>query len=84
MPITWPQSLLTEVAERRCVIVLGAGASASSTNAEGASPPDWHSFIKAGIARMSSEGDRDAAMELLDKGSALDAAQIGPLCCFRG
>ncbi|OUS93091.1 SIR2 family protein [Rhodococcus sp. NCIMB 12038] len=76
MAIKWPQSLLTEVAERRCVVVLGAGASASSASASGVTPPDWTTFIEAGVGRMSSAGDRDAAMELLRKGAALDAAQI--------
>jgi hypothetical protein len=75
-PIAWPQSLLTEVAERRCVVVLGAGASASSVSSSGASPPDWDTFLKTGVARMASVDDRDAALELLAKGAALDAAQI--------
>lgn len=76
MPISWPQSLLTEVAERRCVFVLGAGSSASSMNTAGERPPDWHRFIESGISRMSNQGDRDAATDLLDNGSPLDAAQI--------
>lgn len=74
--INWPKSLLAEVAERRCVIVLSAGASASSVNKDGVSPPDWLSFINAGIARMGRTDDQNAARSLLDHGAALDAAQV--------
>lgn len=74
--INWPKSLLAEVAERRCVIVLGAGASASSVNKDGASPPDWLGFINAGINRMGRTDDQNAARSLLDHGAALDAAQV--------
>jgi len=76
MPITWSQSLLTEVAERRCVFVLGAGASASSVNASGLRPASWESFLEKGLAKIDSEDDRRAAKEQLAKGAFLDAAQI--------
>ena len=76
MTIVWPQALLTEVAERRCVVVLGAGASASAINASGQRPSEWRAFLSAGIARISSGTDRAAAQEQLDRGAVLDAAQI--------
>lgn len=76
MTVTWPQSLLTEVAERRCILVLGAGASASSKNADGLSPPNWETFLGNGIALINDGDDRAAALELLTQGDALDAAQI--------
>lgn len=76
MSIAWPQSLLTEVAERRCIFVLGAGASSSSVNPAGLAPANWQAFLKNGIARMRSTEDRLAALELLEKGAVLDAAQI--------
>ncbi|AXN52193.1 hypothetical protein MMRN_51880 [Mycobacterium marinum] len=76
MAITWSQSLLTEIAERRCVVVLGAGASASSANASGSRPDNWESFLKKGLQRVDSEDDRKAAEEQLAKGAFLDAAQI--------
>lgn len=76
MSIVWPQSLLTEVAERRCIIVLGAGASASASNPSGARPADWEHFLLNGISKISSDDDRAAARELLKSNSTLDAAQI--------
>lgn len=76
MPITWPQALLTEVAERRCALILGAGASASSVNVDGQRPPDWSTFLERGFALISQDDDRAAAQDLLQRGSPLDAAQI--------
>jgi hypothetical protein len=76
MAINWPQALLTEVAERRCVVVLGAGASASSSNPDGLHPRDWKGFLEAGIHSIGNDDDRVAAQELLDSGAVLDAAQI--------
>jgi hypothetical protein len=76
MAIAWSQSLLTEVAERRCVFVLGAGASASSVNADGLRPSSWDSFLESGLKRVGSDDDRRAAQEQLAKGAFLDAAQI--------
>ena len=76
MSIEWPESLLTEIAERRCVIVLGAGASASSCNDAGQRPSSWTEFLEAGIAKIASENDRDAATELLKENVPLDAAQV--------
>jgi len=76
MGISWPQSLLTEVAERRCVPVLGAGASASSVNVDGVRPPGWVDFLHRGFRRIANDADRAAAEEQLEKGAALDAAQI--------
>ncbi|MGO4270313.1 hypothetical protein AB4Z22_10765 [Paenibacillus sp. TAF58] len=36
--IRWPSSLIAELAERRCIIVIGSGASASSKSSVGKSP----------------------------------------------
>jgi hypothetical protein len=56
--------------------VLGAGASAASINDRGESPPDWTTFLNAGIEGIASDEDRDGAKELLQQGAPLDAAQV--------
>jgi hypothetical protein len=76
MAIHWSDSLLAEVAERRCILVLGAGASASSVNAAGVAPASWTQFLANGIERIPAPADRAAAIELLESGYALDSAQI--------
>jgi len=74
--IIWPKSLVTEIAERRCIIFIGSGVSAGCKNSIGEQPKDWDSFLRAGIYRL---GDRDAkefALKLCDEYKYLDAAQI--------
>jgi hypothetical protein len=44
--IDWPSSLIREVAARRCVFFLGAGVSASASDATGAKPKTWGEFIE--------------------------------------
>lgn len=76
MAIDIPQSLLTEVAERRCILFLGSGVSATARTEEGKSPPLWHSFLETGINLIPNEKDRQAALQLLEGNSYLNAAQI--------
>jgi len=75
--IAWPESLVAEVAERRCIIVLGAGASAGCLSADGRkSPPTWSHFIDLLIARIPNAGDKAHAEDLARQQRYLDAAQI--------
>lgn len=75
--IIWPEPLVAEVAERRCIIVLGAGASATCVSRDGTRrPPTWSQFINLLIALIPDEGDRNHAQELAHQQRFLDAAQI--------
>ncbi|ULL13087.1 SIR2 family protein [Paenibacillus sp. H1-7] len=74
--IRWPSSLVAELAERRCIIVLGSGVSASSKSSVGKSPKDWDGFLREGIKRMNNEDAKVVATELCNKKNYLDAAQI--------
>jgi hypothetical protein len=75
--IVWPESLVAEVAERRCAIVLGAGASMGCLSEDGTEhPKNWPAFLNAGISRMSNAGDKTEAKRLLRRGLYLDAAQV--------
>lgn len=74
--ITWPKSLVTEIAERRCIIFIGSGISAGCVNSEGNHPKDWDLFLKAGIQRLSNNEAKEFALELCLEKRYLDAAQI--------
>ncbi|WP_223067261.1 SIR2 family protein [Paenibacillus caui] len=74
--IFWPESLVAEVAERRCIIILGAGASASSVAQNGQRPKDWKGFLFTGIDLMWDERAKQEARELVESSSYLDAAQV--------
>lgn len=50
MSINWPENLVEEIAYRRCVIFIGAGASATSISEDGlVSPKTWGKFIEEAV-----------------------------------
>lgn len=75
--ISWPESLIPEVAERRCLIVLGAGVSASCLSADGTKrPPTWPQLLGTLLERVPDAEDADEAAGLIAKNEYLQAAQI--------
>lgn len=77
MAIIWPDSLATELAERRCIVFMGAGASMGSQSADGLRhPPDWSSFLKGALSSVGAEADRKFAKRLIRGGHFLDAAEV--------
>lgn len=75
--MVWPESLIAEVAERRCIVVLGAGASAACHSLDGTRrPPTWSQFIGSLISAIPDAGDRTHALDLVHQQRYLDAAQI--------
>lgn len=72
----WPSSLVDEVASRRAIFVLGAGASAASTGTGGARPPTWEVLIKDLSAKIMDGADKTLIGELIKTKQYLDAAQI--------
>jgi hypothetical protein len=47
--ITWPPTLVTEIARRRSVIFLGAGISMQCTNSAGQKPKNWRDLLLAAV-----------------------------------
>lgn len=47
--ITWPKTLVTEIARKRCILFLGAGVAASATNPAGKRPKEWKEFLTAAV-----------------------------------
>ncbi len=76
--ITWPTSLITEIAERRCVIFMGSGVSASATPTVGSAKlPTWSGLLQSmSLALLSNPADKDEVTSLLGKEKFLEAAQI--------
>lgn len=73
--ISWPQSLITEVARRRCIIFLGAGVSASSTNPNGKRPQEWKEFLRAAVSLVSESAVQDQIYELINQNKLLLSLQ---------
>ena len=75
--ISWPKSLIAEIAERRCIIVMGAGASTGCISADGSiHPPDWETLLKSALQLVRNNSDTEFAERLINDKKYLDAAQI--------
>jgi hypothetical protein len=75
--IEWPQSLVVELAARRCIAFLGAGASAGAVAADSStSPPSWKALISAMRASFEQKQDHDLLEKLVNQEKYLDAAEI--------
>lgn len=73
----WPNSLIAEIAERRCIIFLGAGASAACVDpATGTRPPGWLKLLEDAMALVGDAAIPPLARELLAKEQYLDAAEL--------
>lgn len=74
--INWPNDLISDIARRKSVLVIGAGVSKNSTNINGQRPKDWKEFLssacenlngKAEVNRQIKSGDFLTACELIKK-----------------
>jgi SIR2-like domain len=72
----WPTNIVQEVAERRAVFVIGAGASMASKDALGNSPPSWLDLLKLLADRLNEKKEKSYAYKLIGKGRFLEAAQV--------
>lgn len=61
--INWPNSLIEDLARRKCVIFLGAGISKNAQNQDGRHPDDWNGFLKKGLSHIDDRKNRN----LVDK-----------------
>ena len=76
--IDWPGALVTELAEHRCVVVVGAGVSASAQNGNGEHPPGWEAFLRACSDLLPADppAAKDEAVRLVEERRFVDAAEI--------
>jgi hypothetical protein len=73
----WPDALVAELAARRCVVFMGAGASAGANAAAGiTSPPSWAQLIGQLRARFERPEDKDVVEKLVTQERFLDVAEI--------
>ncbi|MCI1042248.1 SIR2 family protein [Caballeronia zhejiangensis] len=74
--ITWPQSLIREIAARRCIFFLGSGVSATSCDAISKDrPKTWGQFLDDAVALVPDEGDRAVIEKLIKAKNFLVALQ---------
>lgn len=74
----WPRALVEELASRRCIVFLGAGASAGSINQDTPPkrPPTWRALLD-GIKSIARDiNSKPIADSLIAKEKYLDAAEV--------
>ncbi|MBL8822799.1 MAG: SIR2 family protein [Planctomycetia bacterium] len=74
--MNWPNALICELAERRCAIFLGSGASAGSKGIGGVHPPDWKTFLEHLMAKMQTTSEQAIAESLIAEKRYLEAAEV--------
>lgn len=73
----WPESLVREIVEKRCVIHVGSGMSCQSVDADGQRPPSWQNLLTdLKEHTMPDEESRALANEFISGKRYLDAAEI--------
>lgn len=74
----WPRALVEELASRRCIVFLGAGASAGSSNQDTPpkSPPTWSALLDGIKSIARDEASKPIADSLIAKEKYLDAAEV--------
>lgn len=74
--IAWGDALVKEIAARRCIIFLGAGASMGCVSAvNGGSPPSWKDLLQK-LSQRIDVGSRNFVDDLIVAKKYLDAAEI--------
>lgn len=67
MKISWPNSLINDIARRRCVIFLGSGISRNSVNAAGLHPKTWVEALESGMQQLDKSIQRNIKRHILSK-----------------
>lgn len=67
MKILWPNSLINDIARKKCVIFLGSGISRNSTNAAGFRPKTWAETLESGLLQIDKSFRKDIKKHIQSK-----------------
>ncbi len=73
--IDWPDSLVTDLARRRAILVLGSGVSRHSLGADKARPPTWRQFLEKAAEDCPDKSTMDPVKNALKAGDYLHACE---------
>lgn len=74
--INWPNSLIRDIALRKCVLVLGAGISMNSTNAAGLRPRSWLDFLNHAVTFVGELKYQKSIKLLIKNNDYLTACEL--------
>lgn len=73
----WPDSLVREIVDKRCIIHIGSGVSCQSVDGAGNRPPGWGSLLNTLKDSMLVNGsDKELVDEFIAQKKYLDAAEV--------
>ena len=72
MAVKWPKALVTEIAERRVVLFIGAGLSKAAVP----DLPSWPDLLSALVQNVGAKKDQELVRRLVRNGRLLDAAEL--------
>ncbi len=73
--INWPQTLIKEIAARRCILFLGAGVSTSSQTSDGLKPKGWKDFLADATELIKFVDKKELITKLIEERKYLSALQ---------
>src|SRR4051794_6750626 len=76
MTVQWPESLVSDIARRRAVLVLGSGVSRQAQNDKGQRPPMWVECLTLAIKKLGvTETAKENIRKLIRNGDLLTACE---------
>lgn len=73
----WDKSFIEELAARRCIVFMGAGASAGCKSPDGTRrPPTWDQLLRLFLATLPQSPDKEFAEGKINEKQYLEAAEI--------
>jgi hypothetical protein len=74
--IVWPESLIRDIALRKCILVLGAGISMNSQNAAGVRPKSWLDFLNHAVGLILDTKYQTSIKKLIKNNDYLTACEL--------
>ncbi len=74
--IKWPNSIIKDIARRKCVIFLGAGISKNASNADGIHPKNWQELLTQGANALASKKVQTRVKNLIKATDYLMACEL--------
>lgn len=68
----WPDTLVRDIARRKCVLVIGSGVSRHARSANGLAPPTWKSFL---LNACKGKGNTKNIKDAIQNGDYLHACE---------
>jgi SIR2-like domain len=74
--ISWPSTLIDELARRRSIIFLGSGVSKNSVGLAGKRPPLWKEFLETGLTKCADKKRRAEIAKFIKDSDLLTACEL--------